>query len=264
MDSARLWSTNPILIIIFFLSLSCSVMEVRNPCPCDVDVFWQERDKVFVGLYFWNEGRLILSDVSSADVTGGRRSVRVERGMNRLCALKIPRMDRVTADGVRVSFGSQADSLYCCSMDVDCSTDVASASLLFHKEFATLRFSFAGVDAALYPFDLVLRSDVCGISFPGMEMVAGRFEYRLHPEKEEGACCRVLRQGPGSLDLCFVRKSDGSVQETVPLGDELAAMGYDWQAEDLSDVDIMIDYEYLRVRLAALPWEEEFCGEVKY
>ena len=84
--------------------------------------------------------------------------------------------------------------------------------------------------------------------------------YAMHTDAE-GMCQLALpRQTDDSLVLEV--HDDTGVLRAFALGEYVAASGYDWDADDLKDITISLDYALTRIVIEVGDWREEYYFDV--
>jgi len=140
-----------------------------------------------------------------------------------------------------------------------------------HKEFCTVSFTL-GEDGYTSPYRIEVWGNVAGVSAWDLMPVLGEFRYA--PMQENGVYqVRVPRQVDNSLELVMLEipdqvgydgeempgqaGDDGErvVVDRLPLGEYIARSGYDWTAEDLADVNVVLDLEMQQVMITVSGWD---------
>ena len=110
-----------------------------------------------------------------------------------------------------------------------------------------------------YPFDLTVKGRVDGYGSDFRPSV-GEFSCRTQPDSL-GRCVVVL---PRQLDSSLMLEvDDGSESvKTFAIGESVVAGGYDWNAGNLDDVTVMLDYSLTEVTLEIEEWNDEKIYDV--
>ena len=244
------------------LLAGCTVKEDREPCPCYLNVSFADREKVPEGaevdLLGWREAELFRAGIEIAEydpywVRG------VHKGFLTLSAYR--GVDKVRDDGhlVLIAPGNQADSLYAFHEEVDCTGDMAYSEVVFRKQFCTVHMDILRSAAQLRDFRFLVEGNTCGFDLLDFQPVGGAF--RCEPAPESGARVvdfRIPRQADDSMTVTlWYRQEDGGYQDlgTFPLGKYIVRTGYDWKAEELQDVYVVIDLVLGMVTIGVDGWE---------
>lgn len=246
------------LLQLFATCLSCSVKEVRDLCPCQLRINFQEKDRSFL-----RDGVLLLL---SGEDNGLKISdtLRAEAGVDNPLAysISIPR-GRVSVsviypadkDALNVSEGSSFSRIYMDHAVIEALGETVPADMTLHKRFCEIRpeVTDAGSSSGGSPsFGLEICGKVTGYA-PDGSVVEGDFRSQV-----DGSAC-VPRQMDNSLRLNIIPK-DG-ITRTFALGNYIEESGYDWSDDDLKDIRIGIDYSRTVVTLCIDNWSREICLE---
>ena len=174
-------------------------------------------------------------------------------------------------DEIRVPVGEQMDSLYGFFKMYHTRCESVLCDVELHKEFCTVSFTL-GEDGYSSPYDIEVWGNIAGVSAWDLMPVQGEFRYA--PMQEDGVYqVRVPRQEDNSLELVMLeisrqaRNDNGVMPDQVghngervvvdrlPLGEYIARSGYDWTAEDLSDVSVALDLEKQQVMVTVSGWD---------
>ena len=110
-----------------------------------------------------------------------------------------------------------------------------------------------------YPFSLTVKGNICGYS-PDRSVVEGDFSFTFVPASDGTGSVRVPRQTDDSLILQI--RDGNRVLREFALGEYVAESGYDWEAENLSDVEIAIDYANSNITVKVEGWSDIFEYDV--
>jgi len=174
-------------------------------------------------------------------------------------------------DQIRIPVGEQMDSLYGFFKMYHTRCESVLCDVELHKEFCTVSFTL-GEDGYTSPYRIEVWGNVAGVSAWDLMPVLGEFRYA--PMQENGVYqVRVPRQVDNSLELVMLEipdqvgydgeempgqaGDDGErvVVDRLPLGEYIARSGYDWTAEDLADVNVVLDLEMQQVMITVSGWD---------
>ena len=232
---------------------ACSIKDDRTVCPCRLVIDFSEIDTVAVRTV-----HTLLADgetVISSSLYGARDFMpelvlEVPKSMIALNVYAGLDPELVLEKGLRIPLGEDCPELYMHSSAVDTEGESASEKISLHKSFCRMRIEFVNTEGRFYA--LRLKSDVCGYDVDG-EPVEGPFVYE--PRMSDGRKCEVcLPRQTGSTMLMEIDDGTG-VRKVFSLGEYIAATGYDWTAEDLADIDVIIDWSMTSIRLRVQDWE---------
>lgn len=141
------------------------------------------------------------------------------------------------------------------------------------KDYCALTLSFTQTDSfsappGLFPFYLIIRSNTVGIDGLSGIPVRGDFCYRP-PEEQEGVFRALIpRQADRSLTLEIWAKEGMYVEEGMVSSYNLWNFiqenyeGFSWEAKDLPDLYIEIDFTESKLAVTVQPWISE--GGIHY
>jgi hypothetical protein len=166
-----------------------------------------------------------------------------------------------------VPVGNQYDTLFRFSYVAAVEPDSFTVPVELVKEYAKVTVQFVGVETfsaagGRFPFDVTVVSGTCGVDaltgvpvrgpfeYRPVETSIGRFEFLLPRQADRNLCLELYgREGLSdrtghlnTFDLFSILEEDGAM---------------DWQARNLSDVYIEIDYQEALVNVSVSPWVTE-------
>lgn len=246
--------------VVFILAVSCSVKEDRSGCPCMLMLDFSNVDK-----------SLHVSEVCVTSESGFIYQAAVPSSeYDKLHIFKIPSVNVFLnvfsgiegnfnpERGVTVSEGMDFPPLYLYSYEFDPETEVLTLPVFMHKEYCGITL-FVKADGP-FSYSLSVEGDVCGVGLSG-EMIDGPFRFSPVRISDGKYHMRVPRQKSPSLVLKIYE--DDSVLRTFAIGEYIVESGYDWQAENLADVEVEIDYSRTEVVFSVDDWEKTITFDVE-
>lgn len=242
------------------VSLSCSVKEDREVCPCrlvidmsEVDTSVVKQAELVVGASgsFLTRDTLIAADFSDGYVVSVPRddvSVGVYFGAD----------DCVDDTGrLGIDYGSECPQVYMHSSHVRAEGEMMVERVQMVKNHCIMTIQVEARE--VFPFRLDAKGNIDGYE-PGGKPSEGEFLYAMNAD-DDGVCRLTLpRQADESLVL-EVHDDTGTLK-TFALGEYVAASGYDWQEENLRDITVSLDYSLTRVAISVAGWREEYVFNV--
>lgn len=258
-----MYSERPFRLLLAVLSLTsilcaCSVREDRSGCPCFLTLDLSGLDAETLADSGCEE--LVWTLMSGDTCIGGRIPV---DDLPEEQLVEVPREDAflyvlagdeglfVPGEGLVIPSGSESPRLYAFAAAVETSRPELSVPICLHKRYARLEIRFR---EALRPgTECRLLGEVCGYD-PMAEPLPGVFSFPVVPDRN-GRCEVVLpAQADGSLLLCLYR--NGELERAFSLGTYILESGYAWEAEDLEDISLEIDYLHAPVRYKVEQWKK--------
>ncbi len=240
--------------------LSGCVKERRGFCPCRLLLDLSSLDTSVISSVRINivgpEGYIFDS---YADSTAFQDDflVRVPKGE---CRLNVYAGDLGMAEpqtGLHIPMGTECPPVYMQSafLATDCELLIRQVEL--RKNYC--RLSVYVEDAEHFPFSLVVKGTVSGYDESGTP-ANGEFFYGIDSVAGVDWVLSVPRQVDDSM-LLEVRDGTG-VLKTFALGKYICASGYDWNAADLQDITVGIDYTRTKLTVSIRGWDEVYEFDV--
>ena len=245
---------------------SCTVKEERTQCPCWLDVNLENRASIHpeAGVQDMTVALWDFSYIGSSGVTA-REAERVpvhEETVPRgdVTVSVISGLDGMSFDrgAVYVPKGCQADRVYAFTATADCSGETTMVDAVLHRQFAAITLEMLCNEGEMYTFIPRITGRWAGFNARDLSPLEGVFEFKPEGQGTQGNIFTVLvpRQGDFSLSLDLM-DSRGRVDGTVAIGEIIEGSGYDWEAEDLEDIHLVIDHARIVVGIDIRPWSED-------
>lgn len=252
------------LAFMLFVLASCSIKEDRASCPC-----WLTFDLSGAGLGMLQESgatRLYWS----AQWEGGEADslLPLDSGMESI-VVTVPRTDVSLAlscggfeacepsFGMRIPDGCDCPAIFTFASNADTCVDELEVEAVLHKNYCVMDISLC--DQYRAGAEYVIRGDVAGYD-SSWRPVFGTFSFTLAPD-DRGRCRVSLpRQIDNSLKLCVFRY--GELEKIFAVGEYVADSGYDWNATDLDDLSLEIDYSQTAATFKIDQWKKTLTFNV--
>ncbi len=226
----------PLVFLMLLTCPSCSVKEDREICPCFLTVVRPDSEAGLQGEVFWYlaagdymlEGKIEDGEKQACDIE-------VPRTVFRLIAVSGITGGLSQISGFRIEEGESCPPVYCYRAELDTRCNSLRDTIRLHKNYCRVTVRGGFPDSFTY----MLEGQSCGFDWEG-NIIQGRFHSYFN-YGEGGFYCNVPRQADSSLRLDLLR--EGELLRSFPLGDLIAQSGYDWEAEDLEDIEISLDYQ---------------------
>lgn len=252
------------------LCAGCSIKEDRSLCPCSlvldfsgvaVDVV--ESSEVYVNaadgfLYcdaeaaqsiFTEEFSGEVRQIYKVDVPKTKVSVSVVSGHGHFYS---------QGRGISIPLGEQCPPVYMHYSEMDAAVEKYEETVFLHKDYCEITVKMLA-SSGEYPFDLTVKGNINGFA-TDRTVVPGDFSYTFVPDSGGSGSVRVPRQTDASLVLQI--RDGNRVLREFAIGEYIAESGYDWTAENLSDIDVAIDYANSNLSINVEGWSDSFEFEV--
>lgn len=250
----------PSVLIVFVLCLvsaACSVKEDRRECPCRLMLDFRGIDTSLVtmlNIYAMSADGIVFSDTVAAE------------DFSRMYIRDVPhtlmRVSLWGADGgsdrLHIPYGLECPLLYMYSFDADTRAETYFREVNLMKNHCRLSVLFSGREQM--PYRLTFRGNVDGYGTDGMPS-DGDFACVAYPADTEGLQVVLPRQMDSSL-LLDIEDEDTSVLKTFAIGEYLMKGGYDWSAENLEDVTVVLDYYITGINITYKGWDKEYSYDI--
>ncbi|MBR4740090.1 MAG: hypothetical protein IK074_02890 [Bacteroidales bacterium] len=269
------------LLVLALSVASCRgvVLEDRLECPSFLffevsnPEHFQLYEKVYTTVCSHPSGGLISSESPSLGSIVGKafyvevRSTEAVKGYGILGGGK---NIEYRGDQWLIPIGCQSDSIYRFSYVANVEPDSFTVPVEFIKEHAKVSLQFVGMESYLdrdgrFPFDIVVRSNTCGIDAQSGLPVRGSFEYRPQETTLGHFEFTLPRQGDNCLILELygrehIYEQEGFIGSFNLYEILLKQGGITWREKSLPDVSMELDYQETRVQVQVDNWEKEELG----
>ena len=150
--------------------------------------------------------------------------------------------------------------LYAYASDVAADGETAECRVDFRKNYVKVNLCFSGSETGLCPYDLLVRSNVAGLEMRTLAPVIGKFACVPEISGGKGYQFIIPRQIDETLSIDLMRGIE--IYDTIILGRIIASTGYDWTAEDLADIDLVIDLSKGEISITVSGWDGPFSTTI--
>lgn len=272
-----------LIIFLFLFPLSAcrnAVLEDRTQCPSylyfdllDASRF-EDYESVYVTAFRHPDGQRIEGITTTKQAIANKNFFILCRNSDAVRGYGIMGQRQCyNAQGTEwvTPVGNQFDSLFRFSYVVQVQPESFSVPVEFVKESCKVSVQFKGLEAlasaeGIFPFDLLIRSNSCGIDVMSGTPVRGSFEYRP-PELTIGRFEFFLpRQADRNLRMELYGRKGAFPQEGFYQSLDLWRIlhelgGISWNEKNLPDVLLEIDYVQSLISVKITPWSD---NEIQY
>lgn len=235
---------------------SCTIREDRTACPCrlELDLSGFAPISSQVSVAFWEGANTRMEDAGTAelfvrtlakDTFDASVWCNVREGMLSGSRLVIPQ-------------GAQPDSLQVFRTRLSCTGETCTATAVPHRQHARITMKVRMEAGIRYPYDFYAETDYCGIDLRDLSPIRGDLVFPIRQTEEDTYVFDLLRHGPDTQVRIAVHDKTEQIDE-LPLYEWLRTVGYDWEAPDLEDLTLYLDYVDHTIRIIISNWHE---GEV--
>ena len=250
-----MWKKLCISLLASGFLVSCTVKEDRAGCPCRLSVLIEDgREEKTPLTYAVSGAKTILEERFSGGVAHLEDSFEIPKGVWLSYVYSGLSDERLEGAVAVIPPGKPSDPLYAGAAALDATGEEVSSRLGLHKQYAAVTLDLREYLSSAEGFEFIARGNVSGMDLKLLAPVEGRFECAL-----EAIGDRVYRfLAPRQLDDSLLLEvwHDGELFYTFPLGEEIAAAGFDWKAPDLADISLALKLVQLDFGIEVNAWEE--------
>ena len=233
----------------------CSVKEDREKCPCRLMLDFSGVDTSVVKsvkICAESADGLVFSDsLSAADFDKGYiRDIDKE-------FLQFSVWSGHAA-GLQIPYGCECPPLYMHCFEADARGEEFRENVAMKKNHCRLTVLINGREDM--PYSLTFRGNVDGYGSDGQPS-DGMFSCVAYPDGEGGSQVVIPRQTDSSL-LLDVEDKSVSISRTFAVGEYILASGYDWAADQLEDVTVVLDYYLTDMKIIYKGWDKEYIYDI--
>lgn len=248
------------IICCMVLYAGCSVKEDRTACPCRILLDFSSVDTAAVtavDMLVNASGGFVHKKCLHADEIDAIYTVSVPQG-NVTVNVSTGADGMVYDDGsLVIPYGSECPEVYMHCSGFEAMGELYRHEVLLRKEHCILTV-YVKADGA-FPFNLSVKGHVNGFT-PYGKPSEGDFMCAAGAESDGGFRAVIPRQLDSTLKL---EVNDGSeMLKVFALGEYLEASGYDWDAVDLENVTVSLDYSLTRLTVYVEGWDHEYAYDV--
>lgn len=153
--------------------------------------------------------------------------------------------------GLVIPEGESCPPLFAGKTAVDATLPEIRVPVILYKRHVRLDIRLR--DLMQQGLGYVVLGNVCGYG-PDLEPLPGTFRVPLVPDRTGKYVILVPAQTDGSLSLCVYRY--GELDRVFSIGEYILDSGYDWEAPDLEDITLEIDYVDGAARIKIDQWSK--------
>lgn len=238
----------------------CSVKEDRTECPCRLMLDFQGVDTSLVkevSLFATMHGEMLfMENLKVADV-GGVYERDVPHGIVRVNVWSGEGVNMEKECGILIPYGCECPPVYMYSFLADTSNEICYGLVDMRKNHCRLTVRVEGKEQM--PYSLTFKGNVGGYGLDGLPS-KGDFSCVAYPSLDGQSHALLPRQLDSSLLLEV--DDDTSLSKTFAVGEYIASSGYDWEAEDLEDITVVLDYYITKAKITVKGWDKEYDYDI--
>ena len=243
--------------LILLFAVGCSVKENREECPCRLILDFSNVDTAVV------KKVNICAEASDGFVFRDTLcAAEFERGYFRDVDKTVLRLNiwggNSLDKGLHIPYGCECPPLYMHSFQADTRCEVFRENVMMKKNHCRLTVLLDGKEEM--PYCLTFRGNVDGYDMDGLPS-DGMFSCVAYPDGEGGSQVVIPRQTDSSL-LLDVEDKSVSISRTFAVGEYILASGYDWAADQLEDVTVVLDYYLTDMKIIYKGWDKEYIYDI--
>lgn len=242
---------------LFFLAaafsiVSCTIKEDRLPCPCllKLDFGIAARYSPLYSVKGWGYGESLFGESINLEDWPDGWSVRVPKGEIEYSAYSALSDCVMKGNAVIVPEGKGFDRIWACHKNLSLSEEETVDRVEPHKQWAEVTIQIKDLPEGELTTEITGNS--IGFSLTDLRPVAGLFRTTISNGGKGIVSFNIPRQDDDGLNMVLL--CEGMPVKTYELGKMIAGTGYDWNAEDLDDIYLGMDYNKLEMDIYIDPW----------
>ena len=247
-------------VMLMMFAAGCSVKESRDGCPCRLVMDFTDVDTVAVRdvrLYV-DDGQECVCDMElEACDFFPECSFSVPRSRLYVNVYELDGGFLEHGEGIRIPYGEDCPLLYMHSAVVDADGELLEEKVALHKNHCLVTLYLDKQDS--FAYDLCVKGNVDGYCMDGTPH-QGDFSHVLEADDSQVYKAVLPRQVDPSLVLEIDDGTD--VLKRFALGEYIVAGGYDWEALDLEDVTVHVDWAMTTVSISVSGWDWVYECEI--
>lgn len=259
--------SNPVTLlfpILLTIVLSCAIREERIDCPSTLSLNLSEARGVIKELSADRLDLAIRGENEYADIRKigagdipNCLEIQLPRGYAGVGAFAGGGNMQFLSGTLLLPIGHEADMLWGYCADIDCTSEHTADTVILHKQFCTIDINISGMtpDENCH---INVEGNWNGLGAYDLTPVKGDFNTLAVSLPYGGFRVRVPRQGDNSLKMHLMRQTragTGELIKTFSIGEIMAGNGYNWDANDLDDIAVTIDYATLSAEISITGWD---------
>ncbi|MCD8312529.1 MAG: FimB/Mfa2 family fimbrial subunit [Bacteroidales bacterium] len=249
-------------LFVIMLHTGCSIKEDRGACPCALILDFSGVDRYrsdSLSLGITSTDGFLYQDVVRSTSYGRPYRVNVPKGGEVWVNAYSVDTDRETLYGelssdrssLTIPYGEECPEVSSFSLHTSLLDETLTVPVILHKNYCRLTITMETVNGTM-PLQVAILGEICGYDRDGQPAEG---EFRYEPAGSGGIFyAKIPRQTDTSLRL-DIADSEETLREFA-IGEYIIESGYDWEAEDLNDVEILIDFASSYVTVNVNGWTE--------
>lgn len=259
------------LLMVVFSIVCCSIKENRSECPCLLILDLSDNSGIGADIWVSSGNDFLYHDkVGPEDI---QKPYVIEVPKSRI-NLNVYSLGQNTSGDIGMSGYTDAnyigqDASFKIPYGEDCPPVHMFCKIIeidseVHKETVSLNKNYCRINLKVvakteYPEIISMNGKICGYGNDGQPKEG---DFYFEPEIDSEGYCSICvpRQQDGSLRLSV--SNEKGVLRDFSVGEYIIASGYDWSAENLEDIEMVIDYASISIVFTVFGWENTFSTEV--
>lgn len=263
--------TAVVVALLSFPICSCSVKEDRVLCPIYLTLDFSGLETA--GLMddgYRTMDLVVASDDGNADIQSWELnalaeeySLPITRTGASILAVCSQGDAVVGEDGLTIGEGDPCPRILSFSQRLTPSSGEERLTVAMHKNYCNLSIRLkSSTGASARPFQIRVDGEVNG-SLPDGTPKEGAFCYFSAPSSAGLCDASIPRQKDSSLRLEIDFLDNGEIR-SFPIGEYIIESGYDWNAPDLEDVSVEVDFSLSGLELNISKWKKTLSFDITF
>lgn len=249
-----------LIVLALLLSAGCSIFEKRDDCLGSV-----EFDFTNVGIEKGDSLHFHLVDAAGSEksyvfgydeipseltfsLPKGPCKVRSYYGFEEARSKGVAPAEK-DRKGFTVRAGAEFPRFHTFGADLTVSDTPWRDTVSYSKRYCNIEFVMA-YDDAIRPYSVVVHGNIAGYD-SDFNPQEGVFRFDATSRR-----CNIPAQVDGSLSLEL--RDDNDLTRRFAIGQMIVASGYNWNAHDLEDIVITLEYSTIHIKIGVDDWTETY------
>lgn len=246
---------------------SCSVKEQRAGCPVYLNINF---DSIISSGQYENTLLNVESQVPVCEEELRLRDWEVQgyevaarRGPVHMAAAFDYQSYSWHADTLRIKEGAESSRLFTWSESAICTGDLYHTSVDLNKQYCLMNIIIVGLlPGEDYAFDLRIKANCNGLALYDKDPIEGDYTVVASHKNASGYEVVIPRQRENRIVLELLEKNpkhiydEDDIVSIIDVGADMEARGYDWEKNNLDDINVVLDFTKMSASIEVVPWNK--------
>lgn len=248
------------LMIFATASVSCSLKEDRNGCPCHLLIELKNAEgNENADIFVFQSDDENLNDRVVPSACQNLYVCDVRRKPATLTIIQGLREGIINDGRLMIKDGNDADRLFLHNETLLCGSETVRTTAELHKDWTTLEISLVTEEGATDEITIDITGGICGIDLRSGKPLTGNFSCRARLVDSGFSVYSInlpRQKVSGDGILVNVRRGERELF-SADISEAIDNSGFDWTKPDLDDIRLHLDYVSASYDIEVTEWDEE-------